>query len=190
MSHFFDVADPFFARVKANLSDAEPRQKGPRFAAVAMIIRNERKPSVLFIKRAEHAGDPWSGQVAFPGGKMQPEDRTAKDTAAREAREEVGIDLTEAAEFLGYGSLTTTHTGAMDVVPTVFLMKSDAEVKPNDEVASFRWVDLGDLLAKSRSYYRFETGGASADLPAFRVDDYVVWGLTYRIVDMLLNGME
>lgn len=179
-----------FARIMENTSRNEPRQKGLRFAAVALMVRNEKRPSVLFIKRADRMGDPWSGQVAFPGGKMQPGDRTARDTATREALEEVGIDLAKAAEFLGYGTVTTTHTGTMDVVPTVFLMRADPEVKSNEEVASYHWVDLEELLApKSKSSYHFDRGGTAVDLPAFRAGDYLVWGLTYRIVDTLLNGL-
>ena len=185
----FDVADLLFARITKNLSGVEPRRTGLRFAAVAMLMRNEQSPSVLFIKRAEHAGDPWSGQVAFPGGKMRPEDRTIKDTAMRETLEEVGIDLANTAEFLGYGTLATTHTGTMDVVPTVFLMRSETEVKTNEEVASHRWVELERLVAaESRSTYRFEREGTAVELPAFKIGEYTVWGLTYRILDALLNG--
>jgi len=176
------------ARVAKNLVAGEPPQKGVRFAAVSIIVRDEPIPSVLLIKRAEHQGDPWSGQIAFPGGKMKPEDGTAKDTAVRETMEEVGIDLNKSAKFLGYGGVATTHTGTMDVVPSVFVLKEGVEVRPNEEVASFRWVRLEDLMTPTaRSTHDVNHEGSTIGMPAFAVGDYVVWGLTYRIISSMLD---
>ena len=184
-----DMTGGLLARIQGNLVADEP-SKGPRFAAVSMILRDEESPSVLLIERASRAGDPWSGQIAFPGGKMQDGDRTAKDTAVRETLEEVGVDLDESGSFLGYGEVTATHTGTMDVVPTVFVLKRPAEIQPNEEVASFRWVGLGDLLAPAaESSYRLAyEGRAEVRMPAFSVGGYVVWGLTYRIISSLVRN--
>ena len=177
-----------FAKIASNLVPHEPPQKGLRFASVAVIVRDRRSPSVLLIRRAGRVGDPWSGQVAFPGGKMQEGDKTARDTATRETGEEVGIDLDRYGEFLGYGGATTTHTGTMDVVPSVFELKESVVVKPNEEVASFRWVELEELLRPSaRSSYDVGRDGRAIDMPAYVVGDYVVWGLTYRILSTLLR---
>lgn len=185
------MAGEAFAKVVRDLVPYEPPQKGLRFASVSVILRDRKSPSVLLIKRAERAGDPWSGQVALPGGKMQEDDKTARDTAVRETLEEVGVDLSRSGEFLGYGGLTTTHTGTMDVVPSVFELKESVEVKPNEEVASFRWVELDDLLRPSaRSTYEFDQVGKPVALPAYVVGDYVVWGLTYRILSTLLDDVS
>lgn len=177
-----------FERLAKNLIPHEP-PRGLRFAGVSMIVRDRTAPSVLLIKRADHAGDPWSGQIAFPGGKMQPGDRTARDTAIRETLEEVGVDLNRTANFLGYGKVSTTHTGAMDVVPSVFELKGGVEIRTNQEVASYRWVDLEDLLSPAaRSTYRLSFQGRPVDMPAFVAGDYVVWGLTHRILTSMLDG--
>jgi 8-oxo-dGTP pyrophosphatase MutT (NUDIX family) len=182
------MSDMLLAKIRGSLVDREPTQRGLRFAGVAMILRDEANAEVLLIKRAERAGDPWSGQIAFPGGKMQPDDRTVRDTAIRETLEEVGIDLNKVADFLGYGTLTTTHTGTMDVIPTVFMMKEEAEARTNEEVASYRWVELEDLLSpKATTSYHLNTPGGALELPAYAVGDYVVWGLTYRILNSLLG---
>lgn len=179
------------ANISKNLAPQEPQPKGLRFAAVSVIIRDRRYPSVLLIKRAERSDDPWSGQIAFPGGKMQPGDETAKDTAIRETMEEVGFDLGVAAEFLGYANVTTTHTGTMDVVPSVFILKEGVEIKPNEEVASYRWVDLGDLLGpEAQSTHKFSFQGREVELPAYAVGDYIVWGLTHRILSSILEVPE
>jgi len=183
------LADHLLARITKRLVSHEPPQKGLRFAAVSIIVRDRQNPSVLLIKRAERPGDPWSGQIAFPGGKAKTEDRTMRETAARETREEVGIDLDTSAEFIGYGSVTTTHTGRMDVVPSVFVLKRGVEVKPNEEVASFRWVELEDfLLPTSQSKHGLTYGEKEVTTPAYAIGDYIVWGLTYRIISSMLEG--
>ncbi len=176
------------AKIQGRLVADEPQQKGLRFAAVSMILRDRKSPSVLLIERARRAGDPWSGQIAFPGGKMQDGDGSARGTAARETREEVGIDLDGASDFLGYGQVATTHTGTMDVVPSVFSLRHQVEIRPNEEVASFRWIGLEELLAPGARYtYQFGSDGGVVQMPAYAVGGYVVWGLTYRILSAMLG---
>jgi 8-oxo-dGTP pyrophosphatase MutT (NUDIX family) len=176
------------ARVAKNLVSHEPPATGSRFAAVSIIVRDPKSPSVLLIKRAKRKGDPWSGQIAFPGGKTQSGDATPRDTAIRETMEEVGIDLSRGAEFLGYGAAAKTHTGNMDVVPAVFMLREAADVRPNEEVASYRWVDLDDFLAtKSQSTYQLSYDGKTFPMPAYAIGGYIVWGLTYRILSSVLE---
>jgi 8-oxo-dGTP pyrophosphatase MutT (NUDIX family) len=170
------------------LDAAQPGIKSKKLAAVSVIIAGEDRPSMLLIKRAEHSDDPWSGQVAFPGGKMGEGDRSAKETAIREAREEVGVDLAGDAEFAGYYIPFRTHTGEMDVIPAVFLLPREARVVPNREVSGYKWVPLEEFShPHTASTYHFSSQGSSRDLPAFTIDEYVVWGLTHRIISSLLG---
>jgi 8-oxo-dGTP pyrophosphatase MutT (NUDIX family) len=183
------LADGIMAKIAGNLAQQEPKSDGNRLAAVSMIVSGVRLPSVLLIRRAERPGDPWSGQIAFPGGKMQAGDGSARETAIREAREEVGIDLSQGAEFLGYAEAATTHTGNMNVIPAVFLIGARAEVEANEEVASYRWVELKDLLSpKASSTYELNYNGRSVAMPAYALGDYVVWGLTHRILSSILGN--
>ena len=118
---------------------------------------------------------------------MQPGDGTARDTAVRETMEEVGVDLSR-ADFMGYAPTATTHTGNMEVVPAVFALRESVEVKPNEEVASYRWVDLEDLVSPaSESTYDLSYDGKEIGMPAYKVGDYVVWGLTHRILSSILK---
>jgi 8-oxo-dGTP pyrophosphatase MutT (NUDIX family) len=169
------------------LSNEEPKPGPVRFASVAVIVLDGDDPMTLMIKRAERKEDPWSGQVAFPGGKRQDIDVSIRDTAIRETKEELGIDLSESAKFVGYYGPFRTHTGTMDVVPSVFLLEKNITPAPNEEVSSFRWVafsNFADPLAKSAHTVRRD--GATLEMPALLVDDYVVWGLTYRMISSLI----
>ena len=178
-----------FDSISKKLGPNSAASTGLRLAAVAIIIRDKDSPSVLMIRRAERKGDPWSGQVAFPGGKMQEGDSSARSTAVRETYEEVGMDLEKTADFLGYAEATVTHTGTMEVVPAAFLLRDEVTVKPNEEVASYRWIKLDQMLApRSQSVYRLSRDGIELSMPAYLVEDYVVWGLTYRIVSTLAGS--
>jgi 8-oxo-dGTP pyrophosphatase MutT (NUDIX family) len=76
----------------------------PRRAAVALVLRvpvGAAGPELLLVKRAEYPGDPWSGHVAFPGGRAEPDDASPWHTAARETWEETGLDLLAAGRLLG-----------------------------------------------------------------------------------------
>lgn len=168
------------------LSKTEPPPGEAKFASVAVILRGA-DPKTLLIRRAEKDSDPWSGQVAFPGGKMQDGDATVRDTAVRETKEEVGVDLDDSARFLGYLGPFRTHTGTMDVIASIFLLEKEVDVKLNVEVSSCRWVDITDFVNPTlKSTHLVKRDGTTLEMPAIATDDYVVWGLTYRIIQLLL----
>jgi len=182
------MAHRTLADIMSRLSSAQPAVESKKVAAVSVIIKGRARPRTLLIRRAESAGDPWSGQVAFPGGKMAEGDRSARQTAIRETKEEVGVDLAKYAKFAGYHSFFRTHTGDMDVIPVVFLLERAVKVSPNGEVSGHRWVGLDEFLQPSAaSTYHIVVGGAARDMPAYAVGDYVVWGLTHRIISSLLG---
>jgi 8-oxo-dGTP pyrophosphatase MutT (NUDIX family) len=164
----------------------EPPAVGPKVAAVAVILLEEVPPKTLLIKRAERKGDPWSGQIAFPGGKFHEGDNSPRDTAVREAREEVGIDL-ETSEFLGYFGPFRTHTGNMEVVPAVFRLRNRVPVVIDAEASSYRWVELESLAPSGPQITGgVPQGGMTREVPAIKVGDYVIWGLTHRVISALL----
>ena len=180
------MEEELIAILASRLTSREPLVGTLRSAAVSVVLKKTPRPEVLLIRRAERAGDPWSGQVAFPGGKRQEEDRSARETAERETQEEVGIDLARDSDFMGYHTPFRTHTGDMDVVPAVFLLKRETAVAANQEVESFRWADLVTLVApESRLTYRLPSEGL--EVPALRVGDFIVWGLTNRIISSLVQ---
>jgi len=90
---------PEVARLAERITRHEPaevNEPGVRRAAVALIIRlnpETAEPEIFFIQRAHYETGPWSGQIAFPGGREEPGDESLVDTAVRETGEETGVEL-------------------------------------------------------------------------------------------------
>ena len=93
--------DSIITRLNGHQRDLEDVGDGTREAAVAAILRPGDHTEALFILRASREGDPWSGQMAFPGGHKDPEDISIRHTAERETWEEIGLDLSRHARHLG-----------------------------------------------------------------------------------------
>jgi 8-oxo-dGTP pyrophosphatase MutT (NUDIX family) len=156
-------------------------------AAVAVILREgEAGMEILFIRRAERAEDPWSGQVGFPGGRAEPEDSDLAATARRETLEEIGIDLARDAEFLGgldeIRAMARGRPVDLAIAPFVFHLRRGGSVGLSEEVTSVHWLSLDALLGPAhhgRFAYRHED--QTVDLPCLRLGDFVIWGLTYRM---------
>jgi 8-oxo-dGTP pyrophosphatase MutT (NUDIX family) len=165
---------------------------GHRKAAVAAILRpNAGETEVLLIRRAERAGDPWSGHMAFPGGHQEPGDPDSYATALRETLEEIGLDLRQ-HEHLGQldevpATIRGMHVG-ISIAPHVFAMRGDPSLRPNYEVAEIIWGELGPMARGEvdvTKEWKYE--GQSHRAPAFRVDGHVVWGLTHRMLMSLFD---
>jgi len=154
-----------------------------------VILSDKTAPAVLLIERPKRQSDPWSGQIAFPGGKFQEGDVSLKATAIRETLEEVGIDLERSSDFLGFLGTFRTHTANIEVVPAVFLLRGKVRLRTNKEVASHMWADLSQMLSGQAKFsHRVLLGGELREVPAFKVGDYVVWGLTHRIISALVDS--
>jgi len=138
------------------------------------------------IKRTEREGDPWSGQMAFPGGHKAPGDQTFLETAVREAQEEVGIRLRE-HELLGVLPLVSARSRRVSVAPFVFQLKRDVLVRSNEEVAESFWVPLSRLerIEVSKTEVKVEEGNLNVD--SYIYNGHAIWGLTFRIINILLG---
>jgi 8-oxo-dGTP pyrophosphatase MutT (NUDIX family) len=164
-----------------------------RRAAVAVLLRDgEAAPEALLMKRREHPGDRWSGQVSFPGGKEQPDDADLVATAVRETREEVGLDLARGARLVGQlDSVRAVAEGKllpMTITPYVFFALADQTLDPREEAESAFWLPLG--LAASGALdavHIYRLGPVPLRLPCWRYQGYVVWGLTYQMLRGLLE---
>jgi 8-oxo-dGTP pyrophosphatase MutT (NUDIX family) len=157
-------------------------------AAVALILREGATGiELLFIRRAEHPKDPWSGQMAFPGGRAEPGDADLLATAVRETAEEIGLDLGHAAELLGtqdeVRAMARMRPMDLTIQPFVFRVTTPTELRMSAEVTSVHWLPLAALLgAEFRSTMDYVHDGTALRFPCVRVDEVVIWGLTYRML--------
>jgi 8-oxo-dGTP pyrophosphatase MutT (NUDIX family) len=173
--------------------DELPDSEGLKRAAVAAVLRDgEAGAELLFIHRAEDPRDPWSGHMAFPGGRVDPEDDGALAAALREAREEVGLDLEADGEFIGrLSDVPAVGRGRplnMVISPFVFSIEDLPFLTPNHEVEAVVWVPVAFLADRSnRSTFPYRRYGLSLELPSYQFGEHVIWGLTFGMVDELLS---
>jgi 8-oxo-dGTP pyrophosphatase MutT (NUDIX family) len=164
----------------------------PKRAAVAIVFRRvaEHDIELLLIKRSEREGDPWSGQIALPGGRREPADATLQDTAIRETREETGIDLARDGIVLGMiDELRPRSQGLPSIIVTPFVavVRADVPIETSDEVALAFWVPLASLSDPSVAVESEVTArGATWRVPSWDLGGHIVWGMTERILRNLL----
>ncbi|GIW52832.1 MAG: coenzyme A pyrophosphatase [Gemmatimonadales bacterium] len=168
---------------------AEPR--GWQAAVALVLVPNTGREGLdlLLIKRAENPRDPWSGQMALPGGRWEPGDPSLLETAVRETREEVGLDLAP-GQLLGELDDLEPRTRTLPqlvVRPFVFGLGSKPALNPSPEVALYLWVPLEELLAEG-SRQEAEIPALGRSFPAYMVGaGYPVWGMTERILSRFLE---
>ncbi len=165
-----------------------------RRAAVAVVLKDgSRGLEILFIRRAEHPHDPWSGQMAFPGGRMEPGDAELRNTAVRETAEEIGLDL-GSADFLGaldeVRAMARLRPMNLAIAPFVFRLHKDSPLRLSDEVTSAHWLPLEELLStRHLSSLDYDHQGQPLRFPCLRYEGVVIWGLTYRMFASLQEAL-
>lgn len=166
-------------------------EEGASHAAVAVVVTAaEADASILFVKRRERAGDPWSGHAAFPGGYREPTDESSAATAERETREETGLDLAREGRRLGQLDdiyPKSVYLPRIIVTPVVFSVPTRLEVSPSEEIERAVWVRALELFdpANRRPLVISLPGGVSREFESIHVEGLVIWGLTERILAQL-----
>ena len=165
-------------------------------AAVAILLRAgaDGETEVLFIERAVREGDPWSGHMAFPGGRRDDTDADALATAVRETWEEVGIDVARDARLITrLDDIPVVIQSAeinMRVAPFVFEMQRDVSHTLSSEVADVLWTPIAPLVrAEVSSVFPFTWQGVLHELPCYKLGERVIWGLTYWMLEALFRPL-
>jgi 8-oxo-dGTP diphosphatase len=156
-------------------------------AAVALLLKPRRGDfDLLLVKRVESLSDPWSGQMALPGGKGEPKDASLKGTVMRETLEETGVAL-GGCRFLGVlDAVRSEPKPDFKILPFVILLEDAPELKLNmAELETFIWVPY-ERLVQSKGVVEFSFG----ETPAYRFADAVVWGITYKILSEFVEIVE
>ena len=190
------AAHSLIVRLMRSLAEHPPRTIEPsaktRRAAILLALRarEDGEPELLMIKRATFAGDPWSGHIACPGGRMEPGDRDLSVTAVRETWEETGVDVARDGRLLGHLDDLSPRSPLlppMIIRPYVALVRADLEIVPSEEVASAFWVPLA-ALRDQRSWGAgvVHARGGERSVSVFRHGEHTVWGLTERVLRQFL----
>lgn len=163
----------------------EPEGRLPE-AAVLMPITRSESPELVLTLRASGLST-HGGEVAFPGGRRDPEDRDLAHTALREAEEEVGL-APGMVEVIGpLSSLVSLH--GIHVTPYVGIVPDYVEYRANDaEIASVFSVPLEFFCEDPREFtHRIDYQGGAWYVPSYRYGEYQIWGLTAMMIVELTN---
>ena len=166
---------------------SKPGENDHLEAVVAILLWEEigKGLQTLLVQRVERDGDPWSGQIGLPGGRIKKAE-SPRDALHREVDEEVGIRL----DKVGYelGTLPVGHPmrrTELGVQPWVYGLKIKPEVSLGSEIANSFWVNLHELpSAKIMSEITIRDW--TRNVESFLVQGKIVWGFTYRVLTELL----
>lgn len=182
------ILSPSLRSLKVELAKVPKAADGNHLeAVVAILLWEEAKTGLetLLVQRVEREGDPWSGQIGLPGGRIKKEE-SPRDALHREVEEEVGIKLETVG--LELGTLPVGHPlrrTEMGVQPWIYGLKTKPEVTMGDEIAGSFWVTLAELPSKKETR-KITIRDWTRDVDAFLVEGKVVWGFTYRVLTELL----
>jgi len=186
--------DELEERLKSKLNRVEDSPAGSDHndAAVLILIRLiDGEPYALFEKRVESERDRWSAQVAFPGGRFEKDDVYLVRTACREFKEETGLDACSKWKLLGFLPFVRPgNVPEVRVFPFVCLAKGGSDEDfifgKSEEVNELFWLPLYRL---SHEYVEIVINDRKVATRALVYGERVVWGMTQRIVEMLLDSL-
>ncbi len=155
-------------------------------AAVALLLREGVcSPEVLFIIRATHDRDPWSGNIGFPGGRLNHNGETPQQAAERETFEELSLDLMQARHL---GRLDDLYGAIMPVLVSCFVyhLQGPVELQPNHEIEAAFWCPLIKLLEperhQQRTFFYRDEERAHPVVELLDPEQPLLWGITYRLL--------
>lgn len=163
-----------------------PRPWSNAQAAVAILVKPKQNDLEFFlVKRAEVDDDPWSGDMAFPGGKKNPQDQSLVDTAVREVLEETSIDLNQEKVIGFMEPVYSSVRKSLAVQPVVYRFDDYPKVELNYELTKFLWAPLSEIIeGKTNATVKGWEG------PVYKVQGETVWGLTFRMLEKILKLLE
>ena len=178
-----EIAHALASRTPVSAERDEPFHE----AAVALVLRpGDDGLDALFIKRATRAGDPWSGQIALPGGRRHDDEDSLQRTAMRETLEEIGLDLAVHGQLLGELNELRPRNPLLPPIivrPYVFAIQSHPAFVLNEEVAEVFWAPLRHVFDPARRReITIQVSGARMRRSAIGFGEHDIWGMTEKIL--------
>lgn len=167
--------------LRARTSEAKKNVSNYRLSAVmAILFEEEQKKKIVLIERQDYDGK-HSGQIAFPGGKIETNDASPLAAALRETNEEIGI-TPENIQCIGQLSEVYIPVSNFLVQPFVGFMEKKPQFNPDPrEVKSVITCNVNELLlpeSKVITKINASQGVILKDIPAFQLENKIVWGAT------------
>jgi 8-oxo-dGTP pyrophosphatase MutT (NUDIX family) len=180
--------DELIAEVAARES-VRVLEPGRPEAAVALLLI-ARPDRLLLIRRADRIGDPWSGQLALPGGRREVIDEDLLATAIRETREETGLLLDRSWHVATLDDLAPRTLTLPPILVRPFVFRLEVEQAPSlsDEVAHAGWVELA-FLAEPGIFRPTPVSvrGTELTVEGYHLPEGFLWGMTERIVTPIIQ---
>ena len=179
-------------KLRLNYNVKKIKANDPKIAAVlALFYPNQNNEvTLLLTKRANYNGT-HSGQISFPGGKVEQSDLNLKQTALRETYEEVGI-IDEDIEVIREFTEVYIPPSNFLVTPFIGIIYNKPVFKVNSEVAKIIEVPFSKLIdetsigsIKITNSYMKETS-----VPCFKIDDSIIWGATAMILSEIREVLK
>lgn len=143
--------------------------------------------SILLIERSEYEGT-HSKQIAFPGGKVDPEDKSFEHTARRESFEEVEIPF-DSGTFIGKLTEVNIPVSKFNVMPYVFYHETLPSLKKNErevnEILSITITELVDESNRKTTSIKVNDELTMPNVPCFIMQEKIIWGATALILNEL-----
>ncbi|MEM3832091.1 MAG: CoA pyrophosphatase [Thermoprotei archaeon] len=180
------ITQNWVKRLRSRLSlKIEPVDENCKCAAVSVMLTGDNDIETLMIKRLVKHDDPWSGQIAFPGGRFKAGDGNLLSTMIREVYEELGINLAGQGEIIGSLSIVSPgNVPDLKVTPYVVALKKKPMIIPShEEVEKAFWVKLNELRPGESEVI---TVLGPRVVSGFFYKNYFIWGMTSRILKELL----
>ena len=174
-------------KIKENLSSYKPSGPIvglPQAAVLILLHETSEDLNLIYCLRSNNLPT-HAGEVAFPGGKREEKDETLKETALREAQEEVNLELKD-VEVLGEISSVQSRFG-LSVTPYIGILKNNSLIADGKEIAEVFSVPLNFIKNNMQKEQKSENwDNKKVFFPFFEFENKMVWGLTaYMTVEFL-----